>query len=211
MNVPRMVRKYAQDAHKRYTSALERVREILAERPGDFTGERFTKFYAARALYNIYNEPLALDAVGNTAFTDDQVVERIRAERAHALSWLLTSRPHGDAMHALTAKITEDETRRFLANTSFLDEEPEQLTGLELLESLRAADEYVITTADATLDEITRGRTMSASQVVHLFGIALDEGRTVTGTRDRITALTREDGTESLTALRLDENGKAIL
>lgn len=91
------------------------------------------------------------------------------------------------------------------------EEEPVPLTGRELLGSLRAADEYRIVTGDATADEIARARSMSASQVVHLFSIPMDEGRTVTGTRDRITALTREDGSEGLTALRLNAAGEVIV
>jgi hypothetical protein len=126
MNVPRMVRKYAQEAHKRYAAALTGLQEIVNERPGDFTGDRFTEFTAARALYDIYNEPLALDAVGNTAFTDEQVLERIRAERTHALRWLLTSRPDGGGIHSVMQKIKEDETRRFLSNTDFVGMEDEE-------------------------------------------------------------------------------------
>lgn len=131
MNVPRMVRKYAQDAHTRYMRALENVREMVTDRPGDFTGDRFTEFCAARAQYDIYNEPLALDAVGNTAFPDGKVVERIRAERTHAHRWLLTTHPDGGGIHSIMHKIKEDETRRFLSNTAFVDleDEEEQETG----------------------------------------------------------------------------------
>lgn len=204
-----MIRKSAQEAYQRYMKALNTVREVAADRPGDFTGDRFTEFYAARVLYNIYCEPLALDAVGNSAFTDDQVLERIRAERTRALRWLLTSRPFGDSMHALTQKIVEDETRHFLSQTAFIDEESELLTGRELLGSLRAVDHYKIVAAGADADAIARESCIvGAGEVAHLFSVALDGGRTVEGTRDRI--ISPPDGDDGLMAVRVDAEGNVI-
>lgn len=197
-----MIRRYAQQAHKRYTAALEDSRKVLAERPGDFHADRFTSLYAAGVLYDIYNGSLALDAVGNSALSDSQIIERTRAERRTALRWLLMTRPGGDTMHAVTQKIREDEMRRFLSDTVFVDDEPEPLKGRELLDSLRAADRYKVVPLDADEDAIAReSRTMSASQIVHLFSVAMDGGRAVGGTRERIVCPDSDGGTM---AVRVD-------
>jgi hypothetical protein len=116
-----MVRKYAQDAHKRYTTELEAMRERITERPADLTGDRFTEFHAARELYNLYAKPLALDAVGNSAYDDAKVLDRIEDARRTALRWLLTSKPPMSGVMVVEQQIAENEARRFLSQMQVLD------------------------------------------------------------------------------------------
>lgn len=118
-----MVRKYAQDAHKNYANHLERAQTTITENPNDFTGDRFAEFYAARELYLHYSEPLTLDAVGNTAYNDGKVIDRIRDARASALRWLLSNKIDGGGIHTATQRITENAVRQFLRETAFIDEE----------------------------------------------------------------------------------------
>jgi hypothetical protein len=192
MNVPRMVRKYAQAAHKRYAIELEQMRERINERPGDFTGDRFAEYYSARELYNRYAEPLVLDADGNSAHSDEKLMDRILDARASALRWLLQNKLPMSGIQVVTQQLAENAARKFLSDTAFVDLEEElkgaePLTGRALLDTLRAADAYKVVTRDAEASANPE-RTMTASNVVHLFSVALeaDEGRMVTGTADRI-------------------------
>ncbi|MFD8654968.1 hypothetical protein [Streptomyces mirabilis] len=193
MNVPRNVRRYAQDAHKRYAKELADMRERINERPGDFTGDRFVEHQAARILYYLYAEPLALDSDGNSAHSDEKLMDRINDARATAWRALRTRQLSMSGIEVVMQEIRGNAVRKFLSDLEFIDLEEElraaePLTGRALLDSLRAADNYKIVTADADPAVIGRERSMSASSVVHLFSVALetDEGRTVTGTRDRI-------------------------
>ncbi|MFE6000411.1 hypothetical protein ACFQ6C_26680 [Streptomyces sp. NPDC056454] len=125
MNVPRMVRKYAQDAHKSYVKELEVLQHGLSSRPSEIDASHFESFYAARVLYTLYAEPLALDAVGNTAYNDAKVMERITDARATQLRWLLQTKHDGGGMNAITLRLAENAARRFLSNTDFVDLEDE--------------------------------------------------------------------------------------
>ncbi|MFJ4902946.1 hypothetical protein [Streptomyces sp. NPDC088727] len=121
MNVPRMVRRYAQDAHKRYAAQLEQMRERITERPGDLTGDRFADFFAAQVFYNLYAKPLALDAVGNTSYNNEKLMDRITDARDTALRGLLRNSLPMSGIGVVTQQIQENETRRFLANMTVLD------------------------------------------------------------------------------------------
>lgn len=130
MNVARTVRSYAKDAHKRYATELDQMRERINERPGDFTGDRFVTYAAARALYNLYAEPLALDADGNSPFDDEKVIDRITDTRRTQLKWLLTNKLDMSGIEIVMQQIGENAARKFLSNTEFVgleDEEPETL------------------------------------------------------------------------------------
>ncbi|MFH8483018.1 hypothetical protein [Streptomyces sp. NPDC018055] len=125
MNVPRMVRKYAQEAHNAYEKERETLQHGVTSRPLELDANHFESFYAARALYTLYAEPLALDDVGNTAYNDAKVMERIRDARATQLRWLLQSKRDGGGMNAITLRLAENAARRFLSNTDFVDLEDE--------------------------------------------------------------------------------------
>jgi hypothetical protein len=193
MNVPENVRRYARNAHKRYADERGKMRERINERPGDFTADRFVEYQAARALYNLYAEPLTLDADGNSAHTDEELMDRIHDARATALRSLRTNQLTMSGIEVVMQQVGMNAVSKFLSETEFvelMDEEPEELSGRALLNTLRAADSYKIVTREAEGGTSRRAadRIMSASNVFHLFSVALDadEGRTVTGTADRI-------------------------
>ncbi|MEV7675034.1 hypothetical protein [Streptomyces sp. NPDC088752] len=121
-----MVRRYAQDAHKRYTAELAAMRERITDRPDDLTEDRFAEFYAARKHYNLYAEPLALDADGNSAFDDEKVMDRIHDARRSALRWLLQNKLPMSGISVVTQEIAQNEARRFLSNTDFVEMEGEE-------------------------------------------------------------------------------------
>ncbi|WP_331732092.1 hypothetical protein OG613_47425 (plasmid) [Streptomyces sp. NBC_00015] len=126
MNVPRLVRQYAQNAQKRHAAALSKLQKIISERPGEFTGDRFTEYHAARALYLIYAESLTLDAVGNSAYNDEQLMDHIRDARANELRALLRNKIDASGIDGVTQHIAENAVRKFLSNTECVDLEDEE-------------------------------------------------------------------------------------
>ncbi|MFI0967146.1 hypothetical protein ACH4S8_38030 [Streptomyces sp. NPDC021080] len=193
MNVPKTVRTYAKDAHKRYATELQQMRERINERPGDFTADRFVEYQAARTLHFLYAEPLSLDDNGETSFDDEKLMDRINDARATAWRALRTRQHSMSGVEIVMQDIRREAVKKFLSDLEFIDleaelQEAEPLTGRALLDTLRAADHYQIVRSDADPAALGRERSMSASSVVHLFSVALEhtEGATVTGTADRI-------------------------
>jgi hypothetical protein len=116
-----MVRRYASNAHKGYTAKLENLRTILADRPMELDGDHFVDFYAARALYSLYEGSLALDAVGNSAYNDDKVLDRIRDTRKAQIDWILTSKLANSGIYGLTQQIAENAARNFIAQAAIAE------------------------------------------------------------------------------------------
>lgn len=115
-----LVRRYARNIHEEYTAKLENLRTVLAERPMELDGDHFVDFYGARALYSLYAEALSLDAVGNSAFSDDKVLDRIRDARASQLNWLITTRASNGGIYGLTQQIAENVARTFIHQTAIV-------------------------------------------------------------------------------------------
>lgn len=120
MDISGEVRACAQRAHKQYESQLQAMRERLTDRPDDLTGDRFAEFYAARELYGRYAKPLALNAVGNSDFNNEKLLDRIRDARQSALRWLLLSKLDNPGIHGVTQRIAENAARQFLSDTDFV-------------------------------------------------------------------------------------------
>jgi hypothetical protein len=117
-----LVRRYAKSAHKEYIARLDTMREILADRPMNLDGDHFTNFYTARALYALYSEALALNAVGGSDYSDDKVLDRIRDARTSQLRWLLTNKLVNGGMYGLTQQILENAARKFISDMTVIEE-----------------------------------------------------------------------------------------
>lgn len=125
MDIPQMVRHYAQRAHKDFKRQLDAYQDVTANRPMDLDDDHYAAFRSARASYLIYFNALALDAVGNTAFSDEKVVDRIRDARKSKLRWLMNNKLPLGGIPAATQQIEENAVRQFLSDTAFADTEGE--------------------------------------------------------------------------------------
>lgn len=119
-----MARHYAREAHKNYLAKLNRLKEVLDERPMEADDRHLSDFLEARSLYSIYTEALALDAVGTTAFNDDKLLDRLADARVSQQRHLLLGKADNAGLFGLVQRINENATRRFLTDTAFVKEGP---------------------------------------------------------------------------------------